>query len=247
MAEFPALPLFTDALLADTEHLSHEEFGAYIRLLITIWRAPECRIPAAMAWLMRRLRVDAAEYARLYEPLIAEFLQSDGNWISQKRLRREFEYLRKSRGKQTVKAKARWDKKKEPSRGIAPDPTPPHTPSAPVDFKKVIFDEGLRWISNQAKRPPTSMRSLLAKWCKDYGDANVAAVLVKAQTFSPVEPISFVEKMLKEGLNANRQGVRESKSEHAKRVLVAGVIAEREADGRPEGDRAPSDANPRLL
>jgi hypothetical protein len=44
LAEFPALPLFTDAILADTAHLSHEEFGAYMRILILMWRTPECRI-----------------------------------------------------------------------------------------------------------------------------------------------------------------------------------------------------------
>jgi uncharacterized protein YdaU (DUF1376 family) len=38
MAELPILPLKTDALLADTTHMSAEEFGVYCRLLFVMWR-----------------------------------------------------------------------------------------------------------------------------------------------------------------------------------------------------------------
>ena len=249
MAEFPALPLFTDALIADTEHLTNEEFGAYVRLLMVIWRNANCQIPADAEWHMRRLRVNQQEYSRLYQPLIKEFLKSDGNFISQKRLQKEFSYLRETRGKQSANAKSRWNKQKPVSGGTPPHPTPPHpTPpltdinvGQPVDFKKVIFDEGLRWISTQAGRTPTTMRGLLGKWCKQYGDAAVAGVLVRAQTFSPVEPISFVEKMLKEEANAKSGNARgsggaASKSERFKQAIIATTLADIEADGRPGGE-----------
>lgn len=55
MAEFPALPLWTDALLADTSHLTDEDFGRYIRLLILMWRTPGCKIPNDLAWISRKL------------------------------------------------------------------------------------------------------------------------------------------------------------------------------------------------
>lgn len=32
MAEFPALPLWTDAYIGDTAHLTNEEHGVYLRL-----------------------------------------------------------------------------------------------------------------------------------------------------------------------------------------------------------------------
>lgn len=245
MAEFPALPLFTDALVADTDHLSDEEFGAYIRMLIMIWRNANCRIPADAVWLMRRLKVNEEKYNRLYKPLIAEFFTSTGNYISQKRLLKEFEYLRAARQKHSAAGKARWNKKKEPLNSTAPHPTP--TPKkedaapAPVDFKKVIFDEGLRWLSGQTGRTPPTLRGLLGKWCKQYGDAAVASVLVRAQTFSPVDAISFVEKMLKEEANGKSGGAgagrgRESKSEQFKRAIIATTLAGIEADGRSGGE-----------
>lgn len=126
MAEFPALPLFTDSILADTAHLTHEEFGAYMRVMILIWRTPECRIPVANAWLMRKLMCDESKFNDLFKPLFLEFLTSDGSFYRQKRLSKEFDYVRKMRLKNRGAAKSRWNKEKYASSGIAPHPTPPH-------------------------------------------------------------------------------------------------------------------------
>ena len=122
MAEFPALPLFTDAIIADTTHLSNEEFGAYMRLLMHIWRTPGCKIPSADAWVMRKMGVDESKFNALVKPLIAEFLQHDrqGNWLSQKRLSKEFEYVKKHSEKMTELAKIRWRKENVPCERNAP-------------------------------------------------------------------------------------------------------------------------------
>ncbi len=45
MAEFPKLPLWTDALIGDTYHLTPAQFGAYLRLLIVAWRRKGCDLP----------------------------------------------------------------------------------------------------------------------------------------------------------------------------------------------------------
>ena len=54
MAEFPALPLFTDALLGDTTHLDATEFGAYLLMLIVAWRSPDCALPDDDRYLARK-------------------------------------------------------------------------------------------------------------------------------------------------------------------------------------------------
>ena len=97
MATFPALPMWTDAILADCGYMPDEKFGAYHRLLYLIWRSPRCKVPNDDAWLAEKLQRSVEEIKRLYRPLIvqdvedaAEILcRTDGNWIFQKRLLKE--------------------------------------------------------------------------------------------------------------------------------------------------------------
>lgn len=112
MADFPALPLFTDAYMADTEHLSDAEHGIYLRLLMIIWRNPNCRIPNDMAWIARRLRKNIDEVEASVLPLIEEFFQADMHWITQKRLHKEWKWCAEKRQKNTIAAKSRWEKEK---------------------------------------------------------------------------------------------------------------------------------------
>jgi hypothetical protein len=44
MAEYPFLPLWTDAYFADTRHLTLEQHGAYLLLIIEAWRRADCCI-----------------------------------------------------------------------------------------------------------------------------------------------------------------------------------------------------------
>ena len=117
MAEFPSLPLWTDALLADCHHLTDAEFGRYMRLLILLWRSPDCRVPNDDEWLARRLCRSVEEIISDWRPLIEEFCKNSGNFLTQKRLRREFSYIKDRREKQSARAKARWEKEKDPCRG----------------------------------------------------------------------------------------------------------------------------------
>lgn len=59
MSEYPHLPLFTDAFIADTMHLNAEETGAYLMLLMVAWRSPDCGVPDD--------DVKLAHYARVSE------------------------------------------------------------------------------------------------------------------------------------------------------------------------------------
>lgn len=145
MAEYAALPLFTDALMADCGHLDDERFGLYLRLLILMWRSPGCRIPNDNQWLANKLRREVSDIENDVRPIIEEFCRSDGNWITQKRLTKEFKYVTDQHKKQSERAKARWNKEKEdagahagampqPRRrhasGNAPSPSPSPSPWA---------------------------------------------------------------------------------------------------------------------
>lgn len=124
MSEFPSLPLFVDAYISDTEHLSDAEHGRYLKLLMMMWRSPECRIPNDDEWLARRFRRTVEEVRRDLRPLIAEFCACDGNWIIQRRLRSEWEWCVQKSRKNSASAKSRWNKEKEVSERNAPIPSP---------------------------------------------------------------------------------------------------------------------------
>lgn len=88
MSQFPHLPLFTDAFIADTGHLSAAETGAYLMLLMMAWRLPGCRLPDDDTKLARWARVDPRAWARM-KPVVMEFWTlSEGGW-AQSRLTKE--------------------------------------------------------------------------------------------------------------------------------------------------------------
>ena len=222
MAEFPALPLWTDSYLADTLHLSDAEHGLYLRLLMLMWRSPECRIPNDDDWLARQLRKTHAEVAEYVRPLIKEFCQSDGNWITQRRLLKERDYVRRTSKAQSVRAKSGWQKRKVSSpddaarhqSGNAPTPTP--TPlteakassgeSPPDDLKAVIFGKGLEWLGKQSGRKIENLRPMVGRWCAQHGDGRTLEAMREAQKDGPVDPVAYIEKILapQKGLNGHK-------------------------------------------
>ena len=94
MAQFPCLPLWTDAWVADTRHLrgpiGRQKRGAYMDLLVEMWRTPGCRVPNDNGWLMDHLGADKDELREVIRPVIEEFCRIEGNFIVQPRLQKEF-------------------------------------------------------------------------------------------------------------------------------------------------------------
>jgi uncharacterized protein YdaU (DUF1376 family) len=142
MAEYPALPLFTDAYLGDTLHLSLEEHGAYLKLLMIAWRSGDCSIQDDDPKIARMLGVSLDRWRAKLRPAIEPFWAVDGGRWTQKRLTKEREKVQNFKAAQREKAKARWnDKPLEPngsgdagaSNGHIPAtylPTPSPTPDS---------------------------------------------------------------------------------------------------------------------
>lgn len=153
MADFAALPLFTDALIADTQHLDDEEFGRYMRLLIVTWRSPQCRIPNDKQWLAKRLRLSPLQYDTLVQPLINEFFSADADadanasqWLTQKRLKKEWKYTHEKREKNRSAAKSRWENEKELCKRISKRNAPSPSPSPTKDITNVISAQELQML-----------------------------------------------------------------------------------------------------
>src|SRR5260221_2179150 len=131
MAEFPAMLLWTDAWIADTKHLTRCERGTYLDLLILMWRLPSQRLPNDDLWLAKRMSMSVKEVEIELRPLIAEFCRNDGNWITQKRLNAEYQWVKQKRSRRSEAAKARWRKEKALYNADAPIPIP-----TPIEDKK---------------------------------------------------------------------------------------------------------------
>lgn len=150
MAEFPALPLWTDAYLADTGDLSLREHGAYLLMMMLAWRRPDCALPNDMPWLKRALGgmcsdMHGNSFNAVVPALLSRFweLGIDGKW-RQKRLGKEREFLLKRAEKQSERAKKRWSQSIETNgvadataNGVAYAPTPTPTPTLKKETLRV--------------------------------------------------------------------------------------------------------------
>jgi uncharacterized protein YdaU (DUF1376 family) len=90
MSQAPVMPVFTDALLGDTLHLSTEEFGAYCLLLLATWRNNGRPLPDDDRSLQNICRVSPVRWRNLRPRLISFFSTGDGFW-HQKRLEQEWD------------------------------------------------------------------------------------------------------------------------------------------------------------
>lgn len=149
MAEFPAFPLFTDAYLGDTTHLTTIEHGAYLLLIITMWRTKTGSLPDDDKLLARYTRLTSAQWARI-KPIIETFFDiHNGQW-TQGRLTDELIAVRQLSKRQSDKAKGRWLKNKEKNKPrqcrTDASPTPPliedtNVSSPPTPKPKISYDE----------------------------------------------------------------------------------------------------------
>lgn len=107
MAEFPKFPLWTDAYLGDTTHLRTVEHGAYLLLLIAMWRTPSKALPNDDRLLSRYAKMTDREWQSV-KPIIMPFFTVEGETIVQLRLRDEAVAAAQYAGKQSNRAKSRW-------------------------------------------------------------------------------------------------------------------------------------------
>lgn len=111
MAEFPAMPVWTDAYLADCGHLTTIEHGAYILLLFTMWRN-DGWLENDDAKLARYSRLTTKQWGRI-RPTIMAFFQDEGDRITQRRLTDELSAVRQKSRRQSHNSRSRWLKTKE--------------------------------------------------------------------------------------------------------------------------------------
>jgi uncharacterized protein YdaU (DUF1376 family) len=122
MAEFPAFPLWTDAYLADTHHLSTIEHGAYLLLLMAMWRS-NGTLPTDDRQLAKFARLGANQWQRV-KPALLPFFRIEGLTMTQGRLADELQYVREHSKKQAKNARSRWENRTAPPGAVGRHPLP---------------------------------------------------------------------------------------------------------------------------
>ncbi len=126
MAKYPALPLWTDAYLGDTTHLTTIEHGAYLLLLMAMWRSPNGSLPNDDRLLARYAKLTKGQWSRI-RPVLDPFFRVRDGQLTQGRLTDEREAVRQHSQSQSNKAKSRWLKDKESPDAAAMPEGCPHT------------------------------------------------------------------------------------------------------------------------
>lgn len=153
MAEFPTLPIFTDALIGDTQHLSAGEFGSYMLLLITSWRRASCDLPDDDVQLARIARCSLFAWRRRRAVLVEFFNLEEGFW-RQKKLREVRAHVAKvSRIRSDIRKQrgtANPLNGQEPPSTIVPTKVPSIDPYARAESKSKGSKEESKQDSNPA-------------------------------------------------------------------------------------------------
>jgi uncharacterized protein YdaU (DUF1376 family) len=104
----PYIPIYIAALDADTANLTDAAFGAYVRILMSMW-ASGGWIPGDDASLCRIARSDPRNWRRRIAPVVRPLLQqaADGR-VSQKRLLRELQRAAAKSAARSAAAHRRW-------------------------------------------------------------------------------------------------------------------------------------------
>lgn len=218
MAEFPAMPLWTDAYLGDTTHLTTIEHGAYFLLLVTMWRTGDCRLPDDDRLLARYTRSQSNQWRRL-RPILEPFFVIEGGCWRQRRLTDEREAVQRFRQRQSEKGKKSGEARALKTKGrhltgvksgsppVEPDgnrdrtyPTPTPVPlsndnggSSEIDISKTLFDQGVQLLTSKGKTE-SQARAIIAKWQRDFTDAPVLEAINYCR--NATDPVSAIRDRL---------------------------------------------------
>lgn len=210
MRKAHALPLFGDAYLADTRHLTLEEHGAYLQLLLIAWRTDDCSLPADDRRLAMMLGITPKKWGKLKPQVMAFWELTDTGW-QQKRLLKERRMVAKKSEQNAEAANTRWHGKSLKDNNVgdanamrmqcernAPLPLPTSRTlakanGASADSDKIFWDTAKSYLAAESRNPG----ALLGKWCRDFGKPETAAAITRAQLERPVQIVPFIEGALR--------------------------------------------------
>lgn len=157
-------PVFGDAYMADTRHLSLQEHGAYFLLMLIAWRSPNCALPIDDRRLATMLGVSPSKWAKMRPHVMSFWTQTEHGW-EQKRLSNEWKKAQKNSEKKSQAADARWNRKPLNNKGTGnagayAEDRPVHMPPIPnIDIEEKKAPNGA-----QEKKPAVAIAAALPDW-----------------------------------------------------------------------------------
>lgn len=146
------MPLFCGDYLADTKHLTLEQHGAYLMLLMVTWRNRGQPLPDDPVRLARTCGVSVSRWTDRLRPALAPFFDlADGTW-RQKRLEKEWQFVEhrltisREHGSLGGRAKALNQKERKIADAKIPlernATTQPHTHTVEANASTLVGDKG---------------------------------------------------------------------------------------------------------
>lgn len=193
-----AIPLFADAYLADTTHLTTEEHGAYLLLMMAAWRQEDCALPNDDTKLARIAGLSRQKWASI-KVTIMDFWEVENGRIFQPRLRRERAWVAQKSEGSKKSAQARWSKQAPDNkqdggmRSQCDGNAPPPTTLAKANDTPSVSDFWTYAVAYLGEK----RRPLIGKWRKDYGQAETVQAITAAQFANAIDPVAYIERILR--------------------------------------------------
>jgi len=194
MSQAPSMPMFWDAYIADTTHLTTEEHGAYLLLLGAMWRR-NGSVPDDDRDIARILGLTKAKWLRIRQRLAAFLTCEDGN-ISQKNLQKIWkktqEIIEKNRangalGGRPLSIKIKDLEKANGSFSLNPNDNPIETIPEPYPYKKKERD--IKKDISLVQFETEFHESFWPEYPRKKGKAEALKAFVKARSKHQLETI----------------------------------------------------------
>ena len=215
-------PLWVDAFQRDTQHLSTDEVGAYMLVLMAMWVRESCDLPDDDRRLAAVSRVSPRLWKSRVGPSVREFFEVEEGKLVSRRLQREADYVERHCKAQSDKRNA--NKSVKALKNNNPPPTvvsssvatadmssaqPTQQPNNPtntipsgmddnaVDARELVWSSGKNWLVSQ-NVDDRQARSMIGKWLKVNSASDLWAAMNAARQAKTCDPIPYITAILSE-------------------------------------------------
>ena len=211
------MPLYIGEYLADTMSFTTEQHGAYMRLLMACWREKGEPLSGTDEDMATITGLTQAKWRALKPKMLTKFIVSEDGRVTHKRAMKEVQRAEKVSQARSEAGKAgaakRWQKDSKPmanamAKGMAEasqndGQSQSHTNSVtdvtggePPTDRDLMFSHGVSLLT-AAGVAEKNARSMLAGLAKAHGDAAVVQALNDCATAKPVQPVSWLQAVLR--------------------------------------------------